>query len=71
MASLQSGSKHHLQVLCITLPIMLDELDKELESRGHKFCRYADDCNIYVKSYQAGTRVLESMTNFGSVIIDA
>ncbi len=43
---------------------MLDELDKELESRGHKFCRYADDCNIYVKSYQAGARVLESMTNF-------
>ncbi|EGD49958.1 RNA-directed DNA polymerase (Reverse transcriptase) [Thermoanaerobacter ethanolicus JW 200] len=29
--------------------IMLDELDKELEKRGHKFCRYADDCNIYVK----------------------
>lgn len=44
--------------------IMLDELDKELESRGHRFCRYADDCNIYVKSYQAGARVLESMTNF-------
>lgn len=44
--------------------IMLDELDKELESRGHKFCRYADDCNIYVKSYKAGTRVLASMTNF-------
>lgn len=30
--------------------IMLDELDKELEKREHKFCRYADDCNIYVKS---------------------
>lgn len=44
--------------------IMLDELDKELESRGHKFCRYADDCNIYVKSYQAGARVLKSVTNF-------
>jgi RNA-directed DNA polymerase len=44
--------------------ILLDELDKELESRGHKFCRYADDCNIYVKSIKAGNRVLESVTNF-------
>ena len=43
--------------------IMLDELDKELEKRGHKFCRYADDCNIYVKSRKAGKRVLISMTN--------
>lgn len=42
--------------------IMLDEVDKELERRGHKFCRYADDCNIYVKSRKAGNRVLKSMT---------
>lgn len=42
--------------------IMLDEIDKELERRGHKFCRYADDCNIYVKSKKAGVRVMESMT---------
>lgn len=42
--------------------IMLDEVDKELERRGHKFCRYADDCNIYVKSKKAGNRVLKSMT---------
>ena len=42
--------------------IMLDEVDKELEKRGHKFCRYADDCNIYVKSRKAGKRVLRSMT---------
>ena len=42
--------------------IMLDEIDKELEKRGHKFCRYADDCNIYVKSRKAGNRVLKSMT---------
>lgn len=41
--------------------IMLDEMDKELEARGHKFCRYADDCNIYVKSARAGERVMESM----------
>jgi len=41
--------------------ILLDELDKELESRGHKFCRYADDCNIYVQSERAGQRVLGSV----------
>jgi RNA-directed DNA polymerase len=44
--------------------IMLDELDKELEKRGHKFCRYADDCNIYVKSQKAGERVMESITGY-------
>jgi RNA-directed DNA polymerase len=44
--------------------IVLDELDKELEERGHKFCRYADDCNIYVKSKKAGERVLASVTDF-------
>ena len=44
--------------------ILLDELDKELERRGHKFCRYADDCNLYVKSRRAGERVLKSITKF-------
>ncbi len=44
--------------------ILLDELDKELETRGHRFCRYADDCNIYVKSKRAGERVLKSLTIF-------
>lgn len=44
--------------------IVLDELDKELESRGHKFVRYADDCNIYVRSQMAGERVMESVSNF-------
>lgn len=44
--------------------VVLDELDKELEKRGHKFCRYADDCNIYVKSLAAGERVMESVTRF-------
>lgn len=44
--------------------IMLDDLDKELERRGHRFCRYADDCNIYVKSEKAGRRVLGSITRF-------
>lgn len=41
--------------------IMLDDLDKELEQRGHKFVRYADDCNIYVKTQRAGERVMESV----------
>lgn len=38
--------------------ILLDDLDKELERRGHAICQYADDCNIYVRSERAGQRVL-------------
>jgi RNA-directed DNA polymerase len=41
--------------------IVLDELDRELEKRGHKFARYADDCNIYVRSERAGNRVMNSL----------
>lgn len=44
--------------------ILLDELDKELERRGHHFARYADDCNIYVQSERAGARVLASVEKF-------
>ncbi len=44
--------------------IMLDNLDKELEKRGHRFVRYADDCNIYVKSPRAGECVMASMRRF-------
>lgn len=44
--------------------LMLDDLDKELERRGHCFVRYADDCNIYVRSERAGLRVLKSVTHF-------
>ena len=44
--------------------IMLNELDKELEKRGLNFCRYADDCNIYVKSKKSANRVMESITKF-------
>jgi RNA-directed DNA polymerase len=44
--------------------LLLDDLDKELESRGHRFCRYADDCNIYVRSAAAGERVMASVTRF-------
>ncbi len=44
--------------------LVLDELDRELEKRGHRFVRYADDCNIYVRSERAGQRVMESMERF-------
>jgi RNA-directed DNA polymerase len=44
--------------------LLLDDLDKELERRGHTFCRYADDCNIYVQSKAAGERVMTSVTTF-------
>jgi RNA-directed DNA polymerase len=44
--------------------LVLDELDRELERRGHRFVRYADDCNIYVRSVRAGQRVMESVTHF-------
>ena len=44
--------------------LVLDELDRELERRGHRFVRYADDCNIYVRSERAGQRVMESVTQF-------
>jgi len=44
--------------------IVLDELDRELEQRGHRFVRYADDCNIYVRSQRAGERVMKSLTEF-------
>lgn len=44
--------------------VMLHELDMELERRGHRFCRYADDCNCYVKSRRAGERVMSSISEF-------
>ena len=44
--------------------LVLDELDRELERRGHRFVRYADDCNVYVRSEQAGLRVMASLTRF-------
>jgi RNA-directed DNA polymerase len=44
--------------------VVLDELDKELERRGHRFVRYGDDCNIYVKTQRAGERVMESIARF-------
>jgi RNA-directed DNA polymerase len=44
--------------------LVLDDLDKELERRGLRFCRYADDCNIYVRSRRAGERVMASVSRF-------
>ncbi len=44
--------------------IMLNDLDRELEEHGHKFVRYADDCNIYVKTQRAGERVMEGVTKY-------
>jgi RNA-directed DNA polymerase len=44
--------------------LVLDELDRELERRGHRFVRYADDCNLYVRSERAGQRVMESVAQF-------
>src|SRR5271168_892470 len=44
--------------------ILLDDLDKELEMRGHEFARYADDCQIFVGSETAGARVLASITSY-------
>lgn len=44
--------------------IVLDELDRELERRGHRFVRYADDCNVYVRSERTGQRVMASVTRF-------
>jgi RNA-directed DNA polymerase len=44
--------------------LMLDDLDQELTRRGHRFCRYADDCNIYVHSRRAGERVMASVCQF-------
>jgi RNA-directed DNA polymerase len=44
--------------------VVLDDLDRELERRGHRFVRYADDCNVYVRSQRAGQRVMEGLTTF-------
>jgi len=48
----------------LLLNILLDDLDRELERRGHAFCRYADDCNVYVRSRRAGERLMASLTCF-------
>ena len=53
-----------VEILCSADLLVLDELDRELGRRGLRFVRYADDCNIYVRSERAGQRVMESITRF-------
>lgn len=60
----QAGTPQGSPLSPLLSNIMLDELDKELEKRGHRFCRYADDCNIYVQTERAGQRVMTSITLF-------
>ena len=60
----QSGTPQGGPLSPLLSNIVLDELDKELEKRGHTFCRYADDCNIYVATEAAARRVQESVTAF-------
>jgi RNA-directed DNA polymerase len=60
----QAGTPQGSPLSPLLSNIMLDELDKELERRGHKYARYADDGNIYVRSQRAGERVLKSIRHF-------
>ena len=58
------GTPHGSPLSPFLSNVVLDELDKELEDRGHRFCRYADDSNSYVRSARAGARVLASIRRF-------
>ena len=58
------GSKPGRPLSPLLSNLVLDDLDKELTRRGHRFCRYADDCNIYVRSRRAGERVMASVSRF-------
>lgn len=64
VSSTQEGTPQGGPLSPLLSNLVLDELDKELEERGHKFVRYADDCNIYVKSERAGQRVMDSASDF-------
>ena len=61
-----SASLHLVTILwgAVLSNIVLDELDQELERRGHRFVRYADDCNVYVRTQRAGQRVMASLRRF-------
>lgn len=60
----QEGTPQGGPLSPLIVNLVLDDLDKELERRGHRFCRYADDCNIYVRSLAAGEHVMASVTAF-------
>jgi RNA-directed DNA polymerase len=60
----QEGTPQGGPLSPILANLLLDDLDKELERRGHRFCRYADDCNIYVRTITAGKRVMASISGY-------
>jgi RNA-directed DNA polymerase len=62
VAPTAEGTPHGWPLSPLLANLLLDERDKELETRGHRFARYADDANIYVRSRQAGERVMASVT---------
>src|SRR5215467_13326855 len=64
VSSLDEGTPQGGPLSPLLSNLVLDELDRELERRGHRFVRYADDCNLYVGSERAGQRVMESVTRF-------
>ena len=64
VSSMEKGTPQGGPLSPLLSNIVLDELDKELEGRGHRFVRYADDCNIYVKSKRAGERTMASIQRF-------
>jgi group II intron reverse transcriptase/maturase len=64
VVSSEEGTPQGGSISPLLANILLDDLDKELERRGHRFVRYADDCNIYVKTPRAGERVLASVREF-------
>ena len=64
MSSSEEGTPQGGPLSPLLSNLVLDDLDKELSRRGHRFCRYADDCNIYVRSRRAGERVMASVTRF-------
>ncbi len=64
MSAREAGAKQGGPLSPLLANLLLDELDKELEKRGLRFCRYADDCIIFVKTIEAGNRVLEAITRY-------
>jgi RNA-directed DNA polymerase len=64
VSAVDEGTPQGVPLSPLLSNLVLDELDRELERRGHQLVRYADDCNVYVDSERAGQRVMESVTHF-------
>ena len=64
VSSRMSGTPQGSPLSPLLSNVLLDDLDRELERRGHRFVRYADDVNVYVRSRRAGERVMASLTQF-------